>query len=364
MLGSDLTPLLRVDPHTGLMIDVETWAQAHSYHQTHQRLHALHWHGVGVAQGLNVAASAPPDDTVVVGPGVALDAAGRVIVVPDYERVALPSEGTVAHVTLEYVERPGAEPPGRVVEDFRIRTTTEPPLEGELELARIKRGSDFPSVALPASRWWAPAGQEIDLRYRHVAVPGAIRALTLAYVDLGEDDETGGRHLEGFFYLVRALRRDGIDVQPLVATLGAHPVADLYYVTASPGVVPSRADVELVHDAVLRGSRILVDGCSGSTELVDAVRRALPTSEAAPEGLERDVLRAHHILATAPQGAQPQGNLVWDVAGPLTSRDLGCAWAGRNTDNVTVRDALEFGVNLAAWASSAVELVGLKRPPR
>jgi len=364
--GSDFTPLLRIDPHTGLMIDVETWAQAHGYHRMHQRLHALHWHGVGVARGLSVAASAPPDNTVVVGPGVAVDGSGRVIIVREYERVALPSEGTAAFVKLEYVERPDAAEagPGRVVEEFRIRATTTAPGEGELELARIARGSELRSIALPASSWWSPADQEIDLRFRRLAVPGANRALTLAYLGFGEEDEVGERHLEGFFYLVRVLRRDGIDVQPLVASPGALPAADLYYVTASPGVVPSRADAELVHDAVVAGARLLVDGCAGSSEFVDAIRRALPKSEAAPEDLQRDVLRTRHILAEPPRGAQPEGDFIWDVAGPLTSRDLGCAWAGHGTDNVTVRDALEFGVNLAAWASSPAELVGLDRPPR
>ncbi len=364
MSGADLTPILRIDPHPGLMIDVETWAQAHSYHQRHQRLHALHWHGAGIARGLGVVANAPPDDTVAVEPGLAIDGSGHVILVPDYERVALPSEGAVAYVKLEYVERPDADAAGRVVEDFRIRATATAPDAGELELARIERDPDGEARALPASSWWSPARQEIDPRFRRVAVSGAARALTLGYLGVGEKDEPGDRHLEGFFYLVRAMRRAGIDVRPLVvAEAAALPAADLYYVTGAPGAVASPAVAELVHDAVVAGARLLVDGCSANDPFVDAIRDALPESGSAPEDLERDVLRAHHVLAAPPPGAEPDGDFAWDVAGPLTGRDYGCAWAGRAADSAAVRDALEFGVNVAAWASSPVELAPLDSPP-
>ncbi len=347
------------------MIDVETWAQAHGYHQRHQRLHALHWHGVGIARGLGVVANAPPDDTVVVEPGVAIDGFGHVILVSDYERVALPPEGAEAYIKLEYVERPDTDtPPGRVVEDFRIRATTTAPAGAEIELARIARGADGDSAALPASPWWSPSHGQVDLRSRRVAIAGATRSLNLVYLGIGVDDEPCDRHLEGFFYLVRAMRRSGIDVRPLVARAGDLPNADLYYVTASPGAVLPPEEAEALRDAVAAGARLLVDGCSPGEGFIDAIRAALPDLGAAPEDLEREVLRAHNVLASPPLGAAPDGDFEWHVAGPLASRDYGCAWAGLAADSVTARDALDFGVNVAAWASSPAELTGLDHPPR
>jgi hypothetical protein len=364
MFGADVTPILRIDPHSGLTIDVETWAQAHGYHQRHQRLHALYWHGVGVARGLTVVANVSPDNTVVVEPGVAIDGSGHVILVPDYERVALPSDGTVAYVKLEYIERPDtAASPGRVVEDFRIRATSTAPGRGELELARIEGGSDGSSSVRPASNWWAPADHEIDLRFGRVAVPGAARALTVAYLGIGGDEPFQG-HLEGFFYLVRAMRRAGIDVQPLVASAADVPAADLYYVAVSPGGIPSPTDTTKVHDAVVAGARLLVDGCSADDRAVDAIRAALPKPDSVSEDLGRELLRAHHVFAVPPLGSEPDGEFVWDAAGILTGRNYGCAWAGDATDNATASDALEFGVNVAVWASSPAELLGLDRPPR
>jgi hypothetical protein len=158
------------------------------------------------------------------------------------------------------------------------------------------------------------------------------------------------------------MRGAGIDVQPVVAKDGELPMVDLYYVTASPGEIPSPASADMLHDAVAAGARLLVDGCSAGDQLVDAIRRALPESHSAPEDLEREVLRNHHVLTGPPLGAAPDGEFVWHVAGPLTSRDYGCAWAGLATENVIVRDALEFGVNVAVWASSPAEIGSRDQP--
>ena len=65
------TPLQRLNPHRGLVIDVSTWSAAHDYHRLQQRLHAMSMHGPGVLTGLEVTSWSDPDNSVVIHPGVA-----------------------------------------------------------------------------------------------------------------------------------------------------------------------------------------------------------------------------------------------------------------------------------------------------
>ena len=48
------TPLRRLNPYRGLVIDVPTWSAAHDYHSTQRRLHATAMHRAGVITGLEV----------------------------------------------------------------------------------------------------------------------------------------------------------------------------------------------------------------------------------------------------------------------------------------------------------------------
>ena len=107
MPGQDLTkfPMRRLNPFKGLLIDVPTWASAHDYHRDQQRLHGMAAHGYGVVTGLEVLAFDPPDNSVVVCPGVALDPEGNAIVVPESQRFYMNTdEAGTARVIIRYSE--------------------------------------------------------------------------------------------------------------------------------------------------------------------------------------------------------------------------------------------------------------------
>ena len=72
----------RVNPFQGLMIDTDIWLDAHNYHRDQQRLHTLVFHKVGIVQGLEVTSNKPPDLSVNIHPGIAIDSEGNVILVP------------------------------------------------------------------------------------------------------------------------------------------------------------------------------------------------------------------------------------------------------------------------------------------
>ena len=72
--------LKRVNPFQGLVIDSETWRDAHEYHRSQQRLHMLAFHNVGIAGGLKVIANEPADLSVSIQLGMAVDNEGNVII--------------------------------------------------------------------------------------------------------------------------------------------------------------------------------------------------------------------------------------------------------------------------------------------
>jgi hypothetical protein len=73
--------LKRVNPFQGLVIDADAWQDAHNYHRNHQRLHLLAFHGTGIVAGLEVVSHNPPDSSVVIQPGLAVDPEGNTIIV-------------------------------------------------------------------------------------------------------------------------------------------------------------------------------------------------------------------------------------------------------------------------------------------
>ena len=64
--------LKRVNPFQGLVIDADTWHDAHNYHREQLRLHYLAFHNVGIVDGLKVTANDPADLSVMIHPGVAI----------------------------------------------------------------------------------------------------------------------------------------------------------------------------------------------------------------------------------------------------------------------------------------------------
>ena len=89
----------RVNPFQGLMIDTDIWWDAHNYHRDQQRLHTLLFHRVGIVQGLEVTSNKPPELSVNIHPGIAIDPEGNVIIVPttQHYRIQTREKGAIYH---------------------------------------------------------------------------------------------------------------------------------------------------------------------------------------------------------------------------------------------------------------------------
>lgn len=354
-------PSIRVQPFTGLVIDVDTWATAHDYHRRHHQLHLLSLHGSGISCGLEVLPTDPPSDSVVVEPGAAIDPVGNVIVVPERQRVTPDTRKGMIYVILDYVESlpPGAnqqDSRGRLLEDFRLRGLSEPPESPGMELARVQvSGSSKLTIAGPANPW-SPGPNEIDRRFRFYSRPQAPKTLTVGLVVSGAADDLDPEHLRGFHYFLRELGSCGLRAR-LVSTDGSDvPPADLLYVTGKGDAPPPAALVKGLSDKLKSGTWMFADACGTGSEFVEGLRATIKEGRKAAGETEAKLLGAHFIFGAAPAGASGASKVVCGGNSIISARDYGCAWAGRHDGKALaredIRSALEFGVNVAVCASA------------
>ena len=362
MPGPFLSPPVRVNPFTGLIVDVDTWATAHEYHRRHHQLHLLTLHGSGVADGLEVLPTDPPSDTLAVEPGVAIDTLGNTIVLPERQRIPLGASEGIVYVVLDYVESlpPGSsanqnDARGRVVEDFRLRVVSEAPESPALELARVQLAASPKLVVASPSNPWAPGSTEIDCRFRVRVHPQASREISVGLVVCGSAAELDANHLKGFHYLLRELSGCGLRAVLATTSDGEVPPADLLYVTGIGATKPPTAVVNRVSAQLKQGGWLFADVCGPGSELVEGLRAAVKDDKKTGAQTEDAVLGAHFVFGDGPPGASESGELVWAGNAVISSRDYGCAWAGRHGKQAVsreqIRSALEFGVNVAVCAS-------------
>ena len=171
----------RVNPFQGLVIDVDTWHDAHNYHREQLRLHHLVLHQVGIVNGLQVTANNPADLSVIIHPGVAIDPEGNVIIVPQVQRYTLQTQQKgMIYLVIQFREIPSGpyQPaqdgqPTRIIEGYRIQERDNLPEEPHLELARIEL-NPAESAIRNAENKETPVKNEINLKFRkEVTKPSA-----------------------------------------------------------------------------------------------------------------------------------------------------------------------------------------------
>src|SRR5262249_38365371 len=148
--GIPSTPIKRVEPFAGLLVDAQTWQDAHAYHRQQQQLHALLLHGAGIVRGLEIEPLDPPGRGVLIRPGPVLSPSGQLILVPTAIRCRLhTTEAKMLYLALIARDIPsdplagldsdnGARRPSRMVESYTIIELTGPLDEDAIELARIQ----------------------------------------------------------------------------------------------------------------------------------------------------------------------------------------------------------------------------------
>ena len=207
-------PMTRLNPHRGLVIDVPTWSAAHDYHHTRQRLHAMAMHRPGIVTGLEVVGWNPPDSSVVIYPGVAVDKDGYTIIVAEPQRFQVQSrEAGTVHLILQYRELAqetahsiGGEDaqPTYILETYRLESRRDFPEEAYIELARIQI-SGTSDVVKDADDIHEPGADEIDLRHRIVWGPRPLGEVAIGLVPLETTPDGVVRHQPGAINLIRTI---------------------------------------------------------------------------------------------------------------------------------------------------------------
>lgn len=368
-------PAKRVSPYDGMAVTASVWAEAHEYHRQCRQLESLFRHGAGILAGLEVIASDPPDSTVYVLPGIAVDTVGQVIVVQEPIAYDVAGAQGLLHLLLTYGEsQPRMEEgddagPLYVHEEFGLEAQLEVPQSACVELARVRR-TDRAAPLADAREPSQPGANEIDLRYRREARAPLPAVASIAVSYLGEGD--GAAHGRGAANLARTVRRletVRVWVDVGVGLDGAiEPYTLLYLVGRGPFQVEQRP-MQALYEYLQGGGTVLFESCRRASAeddpLADASFRDLLASlgvglSELPAG--HALLEDPHLFAVLPVGFETAdartlslGGLA-DGAGSvvMSTYDYGCLWAGerrgRPATREEIRAALEWGTNLVAYA--------------
>ncbi len=376
--------LKRVRPFRGLAVDVPTWEDAHGYHRDHQRLHHLALHRAGIVAGLEVVAFDPPDRSVVIHPGVGLDAEGNLIVVLERQRyhIESPRRGTV-YVTIRFREIPAdfvgesdteQGQASRIQDGFMVEERHEAPRGEHIELARIAFDPERGAVINSRDRGH-PKDNELDLRSRPVS-----GARPRGEVVIGMAQHAGSgcdRHEEGLCRFIAALHGS-----TLYAARFAGPLllgddldgVDLVYLTGTGSFELPVASRQALGTFLARGGTVVGDGChatgaAAAGEFGDAFVRLAASWGRKPVlvGRSHILLAQPYTFGSAPLG-QDGGGVILEHDGVVClTGDYGCTWEGwRNNaalPRAAIRDAHELGVNVIAYAAARKEQHRLQREP-
>ncbi|UCH43389.1 MAG: DUF4159 domain-containing protein [Dehalococcoidales bacterium] len=389
--------LKRVNPFQGLVVDADTWRDAHDYHRDQQRLHLLAFHGTGVVEGLEVSASNPPSLSLDIHGGMAIDPEGNCIIVSQTQHYQVQTrQKGVIYLVIQFREIP-SEPfqppesgqPTRIIEAYRVQERDKLPDEPHLELARI----DFDpgtEIINNAKNKKNPGKNEIDLNHRQSTRPLApekvtasketaektevvtvekptppATVITIGHAVLGDAEKD--LHLEGLKNLVKEInRQDNVEVslrENITLDKNASQFSMIYLTGKSSFELDAGQQTALSSFLEL-GGVILGEGCSegeGEESLKAAREFGLAFNQLANQlkcKLEA-VQRGHPLLSTAnifsdvPAGAQ-SGMLLEGGRMVYSGSDYGCAWQGGYKDSPLSRDiirsSLEIGANIVASA--------------
>ena len=362
-------PTRRIQPVDGLAVTAAVWEEAHDYHRLRQRFHNLLGHGPGILTGLEVIASDPPDTSVYILPGVAIDTGGEVITLGEPVAYDLGAAQGPLYLLLTYGEGPprAGTGPGPASETLYVHAEfgieTRPSLTDAVgvELARIRRQAREAPIA-DAQDPEQPAPNEIDLRFRREigAAPQEVASMAVCYVG-GAANE---RHGRGASTLGRAMRHAAKtplwvdDDVSLGQELGSYT---LVYLVGQAAFALSPDEMNALYAYLQEGGTVFFESCRqspGAEEADGAFLDLLGSLGIQLEAVEpgHPLLSEPHLFAAPPPGFATAGEpKLLAVAGViLSSHDYGCLWQGEHHGGAPsreeIRAAHEWGHNLVAYA--------------
>jgi hypothetical protein len=225
----------------GVEIDAERWQQAHRYHRHRQNFYYQSLYEPGIVTGLGVAPV--PDQLdgrlLQIQPGIAIDAAGNPIIVPQVEEFRLqsqaaPGQALQVHLVVNYVDPEVLRhPPNQatVQETFRIVETLHLAPQ-DVELCRIQILPDTTTIQFPANVF-APTAAQLDFRRRRTPkLNGQTQIRVGQLVQNHPADAAIERGLRGLLRAVGGLY-PGLSAEP---TVSRFDLSDLSFEINAPAI--------------------------------------------------------------------------------------------------------------------------------
>ncbi len=367
-------PIKRLKPEDGMAVTARLWEEAHDYHRQQLRFHNLFGHGPGILTGLEVIASDPPDTSVYILPGMAVDSAGQPIFLAEpltYD-VGTRVDGLL-YLLLSYGE--GSPRPGEAVSqdggtplyvhtEFVLQATPTLPDTPYVELARVRRvGRD--AYLMDPKDALHPGINEMDQRYRRSvgASPQEFLSVAVAYA--------GGaplpRHGRGMSALARSLgqsRERHVRVDDNVALAPGLEQYHLLYLVGQSEFALSSGEMGALHTFRQGGGTLFIESCRRDVALGEPPSDASFMALISAMGVQMEELRAGHSLlaepnlfASVPSGFETQGTPAVRAGDGVvfSACDYGCLWQGERRSGAAsrehIRSAQEWGANLLAFAA-------------
>ncbi|AKG20484.1 hypothetical protein [Calothrix sp. 336/3] len=274
-----IKPLQRLQVNDGLLLTAEGWRQAHDYHRQRQNIYYQSLHQSGIVWGLGVRTIAAPQEVsseyrdgrwLEIQPGLAIDAQGNPIVVPEalVFRIGseLPKSGFLTvYIVIDYVDPDKLQFQNNrqfVCETFRINEKTSVPQNTEIELCRILLQPGDVELKI-ADDVFAPTVNEIDLRYRQQAQMRAIESVRIGYLSPGQNDYTTA--WSNLNYLAQSVRSlyppmEGTAVVKVDLTAGLDKLDyDLLYVNYQNLLTLKETEIDIMRQYLQSGALLMVE---------------------------------------------------------------------------------------------------------
>jgi hypothetical protein len=370
-------PIRRLKPYDGMVVTAEVWGEAHDYHRQQLRYHNLLNHQPGILTGLEVIASDPPDSAVYIQPGIAVDAEGQTIILPEALAFDLGAAQGPLYLRLAYDEsQPKADDTGltsltdpadvmlfvRAQYDLEAGDAAPTPDSPYIELARVVRlGAE--SVITNARQAAQPGPNEIDLRFRRELGRPLRPTVRLGVCYTGK--ARAQHHGAGAAQLARVLRQqnqqawvdDALELTP-GADLSSYT---LIYVVAQDTPQLDPDGMTVLYNYLQGGGTLLLEVCrksNGSEAGAAAFLDMLSSFGLKVDDLpaDHDLLHEPHFFAVPPAGYDTVETSSLKVGdGVIVSTyDYGCVWQGERRGQPATREEIraahEWGTNIVAYA--------------
>ena len=382
-----IQPFDRLQAEDGLLINAERWRKAHDYHRQRQNTHYQCLNQPGIVCGLGLRDIPAPSKVeakfrdgrwVQIQPGIAIDLAGNLIVVPtpfdfpvDLEVAS--NEPLMVYLTVSYVDPEELRSRTREIvrEAYRFDQRNSTLDISEIEICRILLQPGQKDITQPDDVFF-PGYNNIDLRYRRQAQARPQAIVRMAQVN--HSDSECARNFFNLSYFLQSIEPlypylRGLDEAGQVSFGENIQEYDLLYLTGQQALSINSIEFESLKNYLNTGGMLIVDAPADADALIQSTH-ALAEQLKSPLKPAKELRRDHplrtrpFLFAALPIVNQRPIEIFTGGGVILIIGDLASAWGldrELTMPRLAIRTAQEFGINILFFAWKRRQLIGLQQ---